>query len=423
MRVRITSALLVAALIAVAQPARLFATDGYFMHGYGTGQKGMAGAGVALLFGPSDAATNPASGVFSGPGLDFGVAAFSPDRQFEVTGTPSGYPGTFGLMPGTVVSDSKWFAVPHVSATWMLGQSAAFGVAMYGNGGMNTTYNAQVFGGTSPTGVNLSQMFIAPNVSFKIAKAHSLGASVILGYQWFEAKGLQAFSMFSSAPAKLTNNGSSDSLGAGVRIGYLGQLSPFMSVGASYQSRVSMGKFDEYAGLYAEQGGFDIPSNWTVGVGIKPSAGTDIAVDVQRINYSEVKSIGNPMLPNLQTALLGTDNGAGFGWRDMTTVKVGVQFRAAQRTTLRAGYSYGQQPVPESEVMFNILAPGVIEQHVTGGLTQAVSQRGALHVAVTRALSNSVTGPNPLEVPNLQQIKLTMSQWDVEVGYTLKFGK
>ena len=60
------------------------------MHGYGTAQKGMAGAGAALLFGPSDAATNPAAGVFSGPGLDFGVAAFSPDRQFEVTGTPSG---------------------------------------------------------------------------------------------------------------------------------------------------------------------------------------------------------------------------------------------------------------------------------------------------------------------------------------------
>jgi len=423
MRNRLTFALLVAMVIAIGQPASLLATDGYFMHGYGTAQKGMGGAGVALLFGPTDAATNPASGVFSGPGLDFGIAAFSPDRQFEVTGTPSGFPGTFGLKPGTVVSDSKWFPVPHVSATWMLGPSAAFGIAMYGNGGMNTTYNQPVFGGTSPTGVNLSQMFIAPNFSFRVAKGHSIGASVILGYQMFEAKGLQAFSMYSSAPAKVTNNGSASSLGGGVRVGYLGQLSPMFSVGASYQSRVKMGKFDDYAGLFAEQGGFDIPSNWTVGVGIKPAKGMDIAVDVQRVNYSEVAAIGHPMLPNLQTAPLGSDNGAGFGWGDMTTLKLGVQFHAAAKTVLRAGYSYGQQPVPESEVMFNILAPGVIEQHVTAGLTQAVGKKGAFNVAVTRALSNSVTGPNPLEAPNQQRITLTMDQWDLEFGYTLRFGK
>jgi long-chain fatty acid transport protein len=421
MRIRLLVVSAAIAFAALASPARLLATDGYFMHGYGTGQKGMAGAGVALLFGPSDAATNPASGVFSGPGLDFGVAAFSPDRQFEVTGSPSGYPGTFGLKPGTVVSDKKWFPVPHVAATWKLGESAAFGVAMYGNGGMNTTYNEAVFGGSSPTGVNLSQMFVAPNISFKVAQSHSIGASVIVGYQWFEAKGLQAFTAFSSSPSNVTNNDSADSYGVGVRVGYLGQLAPFMTVGASYQSRVRMSKMDKYAGLFAEQGDFDIPSNWVVGVGLKPSAGMDIAFDVQRVNYSETKSIGNPMLPNLQAARLGDEGGAGFGWRDMTTVKMGVQYRAASRTIVRAGYSYGRQPIPESEVMFNILAPGVIEQHVTAGFTQALTSRGALHVAVTRALSNDVTGPNPLEVPGRQQIKLSMNQWDFEVGYTIRF--
>jgi long-chain fatty acid transport protein len=423
MRIRSFVVLLAIAVAALTHPARLLATDGYFMHGYGTGQKGMAGAGVALLFGPSDAATNPASGVFSGPGLDFGIAAFSPDRQFEVTGTPSGYPGTFGLQPGTVVSDNKWFPVPHVAATWMLGQSAAFGISMYGNGGMNTTYNKPVFGGSTPTGVNLSQMFVAPNVSFKVATSHAIGASVIVGYQWFEAKGLQAFTGFSSAPASVTNNDSAHSYGAGFRLGYLGQIAPSLTVGVSYQSRVKMTNLDKYAGLFAQQGDFDIPSNWVAGIGYKPSPGMDIAFDVQRVNYSEVKSIGNPMLPNLQTARLGDENGAGFGWRDMTIVKVGVQFKAAARTIVRAGYSYGQQPIPESEVMFNILAPGVIQQHLTAGLTQAVSPRGALHLAVTRALPHDVTGPNPLEAPNRQQITLSMSQWDLEVGYTVRFGR
>jgi long-chain fatty acid transport protein len=273
-------------------------------------------------------------------------------------------------------------------------------------GGMNTTYNQAVFYGSSPTGVNLSQMFFAPNVSTKFGGGkHALGVT------------------FSSAPTKLTDNGPDNSIGVGVRVGYLGQISRYLSVGASYQSRTKMGKFSNYAGLYAEQGGFDLPSNWVAGVAIKPIPAVDIALDVQGIRYSEVKSIANPMLPNLQTARLGDATGAGFGWQDMTTVKMGVQFRSGHGLTWRGGYSCGANPVQPSEVVFNILAPGVIEQHVTGGLSKTFGNGHALHLAVTKALSNSVTGPNPLEVPNRQQVKLTMNQWDLEFGYSIKFGR
>ena len=41
-----------------------------------------------------------------------------------------------------------------------------------------------------------------------------------------------------------------------------------------------MSEFDEYAGLFAEQGDFDIPSNWVIGIAIKPTENLDIAVDV-----------------------------------------------------------------------------------------------------------------------------------------------
>jgi hypothetical protein len=38
-----------------------------------------------------------------------------------------------------------------------------------------------------------------------------------------------------------------------------------------------------------------------------------------------------------------------------------------------------------------------------------------------RALNGKVTGANPLEVPGRQQIKLSMNQWEYEVGYSVKF--
>src|SRR5512140_3624705 len=98
----------------------------------------MGGTGVAVPTNTLSAATNPASMVFVGNGYDLGLALFSPDREFTVTGAPSGYPGTFGLAPGTVRSDTRIFLVPNAGGNWMLGKNDSIGVAIYANGGMNT---------------------------------------------------------------------------------------------------------------------------------------------------------------------------------------------------------------------------------------------------------------------------------------------
>jgi hypothetical protein len=64
------------------------------------------------------------------------------------------------------------------------------------------------------------------------------------------------------------------------------------------------------------------------------------------MNYSEVKAVSNVMLPNLMTSPLGSDNGAGFGWTDMTVFKGGLQVR---RPDAAGGYAYGEQPIGEAE--------------------------------------------------------------------------
>lgn len=92
------SAFIVLLAILVA-PMPLSATDGYFQLGYGTQSKGMGGAGVAFHFGPMSPATNPAAIVLGPGGFDLNIAAFNPNRQYEVVGNPTGYPGTFGLFP------------------------------------------------------------------------------------------------------------------------------------------------------------------------------------------------------------------------------------------------------------------------------------------------------------------------------------
>lgn len=416
----------------------LQATNGYFRHGYGIHYRGLAGAGVALYLSPLGVATNPASAVYLGNQFDIGFSLFNPNRQYTVSGNPSGMPGTFPLAVGTVESESNIFLIPTLGLNYMLPNgNHALNVAVFGNGGMNTDYQVKTFNNPmltfdAPTGVNLSQLFGAITYSREIAANHAVGVTAILAYQRFQAEGLFAFGGFSADAQNLTNNDYASSTGFGARIGYLGQWHPMLSVGASYQTKVNMGELKEYAGLFAEQGDFDIPANWTAGIAFKASRAVTLVADVQQIFFSDIASVGNPMnvaemspvlndgvTPNPNFQPLGSDNGSGFGWDDVLVFKFGLQWQAAPGTVLRGGYSYGQQPIADSEVMFNILAPGVVEQHATLGLSQSLTSNLNLNVAFMHAFSNTSSGSNPME--SQQTIELEMSQFEGDIGISYAF--
>jgi len=412
-------------MIALSFVATASATNGYFAHGYSIKNKALAGAGTALPLDSLAASTNPAGMAFVGKRIDFGLTFFNPNREYTVRGNPSGFPGTFGFKPGTFESDSEWFIIPSLGGNWILDDKSSLGVSIYGNGGMNTDYPTNTYYdfSASTTGIDLMQLFITPTYARKLHPKHAVGVSPIFAYQSFAQSGLQTLGDmgFSSEPDKIANNGHDNSYGYGSRIGYLGEVLPNLNLGASYQTEIKMSRFDKYEGLFAEQGDFDIPSNWSVGLAYNATPALTLAFDVQQIYYSDVKSVGNSMLPNLTNSKLGNDGGAGFGWDDMTIYKVGVQWKSSPDWVWRAGYSYGEQPIPDKEMPFNILAPGVIEQHATVGFTRTIGNNQELDFALMRAFSNSVKGPNKLEVPGQQTIELKMDQWEISVGYSYKF--
>jgi len=394
------------------------ATNGYFTHGYGTIAKALAGAGVAMPQDTLAAGTNPAGLAFVGKRYDIGVSVFSPTRSYTVEGNPSGFPGTFGLAPGKVESDSNYFYIPQFGANWQLNDANYLGLVAYGHGGMNTDYPTNTFGAQSPTGVNLEQLFVGVPWAFKFNEKHAFSIMPIFVYQTFEAQGVGSFALFSSAPTKLSNNGASTSTGYGAKLGYMGQWFEKFSFGVSYQTEMKMGEFDDYAGLFAEQGGFNVPSTWTAGFAVKPTPNWAFLMDFQTIYYSDIKSINNPLLPNLREARLGDDNGAGFGWEDMDVVKLGLQYDTLNSWIWRFGVSLASQPIPASEVLFNILAPGVMEEHVSFGFTRRIGQTMGLDFALMYAPEVEVSGPNPLEFPGAQQIILAMDQWEISLNYS-----
>jgi long-chain fatty acid transport protein len=191
---------------------------------------------------------------------------------------------------------------------------------------------------------------------------------------------------------------------------------------------MKMGRFDKYSDLFADHGRFDIPANWVIGLAWKPNPKSALGFDVQRILYGEEGAVGNPFGNLLQGAsqgdpskLFGGSNGAGFGWRNMTVYKLGYQWEAAPGWTLRGGISYGRQPISSSDVLPNLLAPGVEEIHLTGGFTHRISPRDEVSLALMYAPNKSVSGPNPMEAPGQQTVSFKMRELALEAGWSRKF--
>ncbi len=390
-----------AVAVAALATTSAFATDGYFPHGYGMKALGMGGASVAMTDNAFAGANNPATASFSDSRADLGVNVFSPKRS--VTQGAS-----------TTESDKNAFLVPEFGYIANSNGFITYGVTVYGNGGMNTDYPAPVLGGPGATGVNLEQLIVAPVMSYKVSADTSLGLSPLLVRQTFSAKGL--LNNF-GVPAA----GNDVSTGLGVRVGVYSKLTPGVAFGASYSPKTNMSKFDKYAGLFAERGDFDIPANFSMGFAIDVSPSVKVAVDYQKVEYSGVKAIANASLVNMPNGL-GSTNGPGFGWSDANVYKVGIEWKYSDALTLRAGYNHTNNPVPSADVMFNILAPGVITDHYTFGATYKIAKNSEFTWAYMYAPQNSVSGFG-LDNQNQPTYPTTirMSQQSLGVQYSWKF--
>jgi long-chain fatty acid transport protein len=430
--------LAVSAALATAS-TMAFATDGYFAHGYGMKAKGMGGAATAMASDSMGGANNPASMVWAGDRLDIGLDFFAPKRKISRSDS------TTAGMNGEASSGSNLHYVPELGFNKMLGWDMSFGVTVYGNGGMNTDYpgdqnlvagggcagfgatwtRANLLCGNGRLGIDLMQLIVAPTFAMKINKQHSVGVSVLLAHQQFKAQGIQSFAGFSETATNLSNLGRDKSNGVGLRLGWMGQFSDQFSMGAAYSPKLNMGKFDLYKGLFADGGDFDIPENWNIGIAYKPNAQWTVAADYQVINYGGVNSVGNPST-NGNPGNVGTLGGSGdrgFGWANIDVIKLGVEYKYSNALTMRAGYNHAKNPIQSRDVTFNMLAPGVIKDHLTLGMTYNLSKDSELTLAYMHAFKNTVSGPslfNNFGVAGAND-KIEMYQDSFGIAYGMKF--
>ena len=447
------------AVVFFLTPVLANATNGYFAHGIGIKNRALAGAGVAF---PQDAmasATNPAGMAFVGNRFDVGAVLFSPDRNYSAsTSLANGMGGAFTTGPASQESGDEFFLIPSFGINKMITERDAIGFSVYGNGGLNTTYSG---GGGSATfdpdgpgpapvmtfpgvfgagtaGVDLFQIFFNFSYAHKFNEKLSVGISPIFVVQGFRSNGLDSFagftktfveSGFTQMPTNLTQNGQDYSYGGGVQVGALTKdLVGNIDFGISYRSKMWMDEFDDYADLFAEDGDFDIPSTLWTGFAADLTKNITFVFDYQKIWYGDSDAVSNdfqrlfqcPALggPNVE-ACLGGDDGAGFGWDNIDVFKFGLQWQTTPKATWRFGYSHTDQPIDSDQVLFNILAPGVIEDHVTAGFTYESQDRGEFNFEAMHALHHSQDGVNPLDPT--QSIRIKMKQYELGFSWSKKF--
>jgi long-chain fatty acid transport protein len=338
----------------------------------------------------------------------------------------------------------------------MLGWDMSAGVTVYGNGGMNTDFPGGQIAAGSPTcamfngmtvgsvapgpynalcgggrlGIDLMQLVVAPTFAMKVNKSHSFGASLLLTHQQFKAMGLQGFGGFTPAATNgqsLTNLGRDKSNGVGLRLGWMGQLSDQVTMGAAYSMKTKMSKFDLYQNLFADGGNFDIPENWNIGIAFRPNDKWTVAADYQVINYGGVPSVGNASTSGgaAIAGTLGCSSCRGFGWANVDVLKLGVEYKYNNGMTVRAGYNRSKNPIQARDVTFNMLAPGVVQDHYTLGFTYNVSKDSELTMAYMHAAKNSVSGASLFDTWMGAGVggteKIEMYQDSLGIAYGLKF--
>ena len=427
MKLFIKRTLVLATAMAVSAP--VLATNGMFMIGYSTKSVGMGGVAMAFPQDSMVSAVNPAGIAEIGTRADAEATLFLPHAEAELGGIND-------------TSRANTYLLPGMGLTMQLDNETSFNFSVVGAGGGGSHYKQNFYDiaasppsgtgnvHTGDLGVDLMIMQMNPSVSQKISDNNTLGATLVLSIARFKAFGLGNFNQFTATQTdqSLTDRGVEYSRGMGVRLGWLGKVpNTGLSFGAAVTSKIYMTKFQNYSELFAEHGDMDTPANLGAGFALKFTPKATIAMDIVRTYYSKVRSIANtgPNLPGDPSGLypvsraenaLGENGGLGFGWKDQTVYKLGVNYEYNSKWTVRTGWNYGKSPIKqEHDIAFNIVAPATTQNHATLGGTYKLDKETELNFAYMHAFSFKQSGPT--YVGNSGSIKMSQNSFSLGVGF------
>ena len=415
--------------VALGFSVSALATNGYQLIGIGQYAVGMAGAVVAAPDDPLSAAmSNPAGLAFLTPQAAFSAEIFNPVRK-----TNLGF--------GEIGSHSNVYGIPAIG--WVapaFAKNWVFGGGVYGTSGLGVNYLQNLGSmGYAQAFSSITFMQMAPSVAWKVNDRLAVGASLNIAAE--QASFQQTFTQYfptglaapypSAVPVTGGINLSSPSwaYGVGATLGVLYKVNDKVTVGATYKSPILFTPLTWQAGAQNGPGGItggpgqysghlNYPQQVALGLAIRPIPQWLISVEGQWINWRATMN---------DFTLYGPWNGASYvqlpmHWSNQWVANIGTQYDVNNWLQVRAGYTWGSNPISNADTGSNLLFPGIVQNAVTVGATQKLGMGWKLTEAYMHAFANTITGGvSPYQQPGqtLMTPSATLSEnsFGLQVGY------
>ncbi|HYO15067.1 MAG TPA: outer membrane protein transport protein [Thermoanaerobaculia bacterium] len=382
--------LLAAALVLATAPAQ--AGNGHVLHGTGAINSSMGGAGVAL---PNDVLgalnLNPALLTrLDGHRFEFSVEYNTPGNAVE---------SRVGPFAGRTEEDGDPSLIPAFGWTrHKEGTRLAYGMGVLGLAGFGADYpqdprnpllapQPQGFGRIYS---NYQLMKVPTVLAWQLGDQLSLGVSLNAARSALTASPAGFASPDCSGPAGpcfFPSVNADSAWGFGATLGALYEVTPVVALGLSYSTETDFEDF-EWNSTVANPNRpnfgagrritlqLNYPAVLVAGLGITPGDRLAIALDGKWIDYEETEGFADVL-----------------GFENITVIALGVQFRATDRLTLRAGYNVSDNPIPEERTFFTVATPAIFEDRVTAGLGLQATESLQVNLGYYHVFENEISGP------------------------------
>jgi len=158
----------------------------------------------------------------------------------------------------------------------------------------------------------------------------------------------------------------------------------------------------------------DYPSILSFGLGYS-TGDIDLAVDYRFVDYENTNGFA-------EKGWTPTGSVAGFGWKNMNILSVGLQYKGIEKLPLRIGYTYSSNPIDSELAFFSIPATAIIENAFEFGLSYPVTDNFMLNGVYHYGTSGDKTEGEIFNPQNIQNNPPYGAIPGSKVGYEMTTG-
>lgn len=430
-----------------------YAQSGHIMQGVGAVNMSMGGAATAQPVDINGALQwNPAAiSGFDSRLISINAGAFYSSPEIS-SSLPAGMMGPGSpAVSGTTLDARGTSIMPSISMLFGNPQSKhTFGVSAFGISGFGVTFpeeqNNPLNPGFNPTQlsnpINYPQqaggfgrlqsdymlMQVGFTYAYQISNNFSIGIQPTFNYAALE---LMPNPTSSPGIAGYPKSNKASAIGYGAQVGLFYNSGSGLKLGASYKSPQYFNDFEfdntnlDNTTALSNSFRMDYPAIISLGTGYSKGV-VDLALDYRYVTYSSTAGFE-------AKGWTPTGSVKGFGWKDMSIVSFGVQFKGINKLPLRAGYTYNTNPIDEELTFFSSPATAVIKNAFQVGIGYEFSDRitvnGVYHFGTSNGTTQGqllnpmmVTADNPYgAIPGSSvSYKMTTSMVMLGLNYRLK---